>query len=115
MSSLETLPACTPMQAFEWLRDGSVLLDVREYDEWMAGHVDGATHVPMSDVPSRLGSLPRDHRIVCICRSGNRSGQVTAFLLRQGFDAVNMTGGMRAWAADGLTFVNHAGNAGVVV
>ncbi len=115
MNSTETIPACTPPQALTAMNHGSLLLDVREYDEWMAGHVDGAVHVPMQDLPTRLAELPTDRQIVCICRSGNRSGQVTAFLLRQGFDAVNMTGGMRAWAAEQLPFVNANGNAGVVL
>jgi len=115
MSGLETLPTMMPADALAAHRDGAVLLDVREYQEWMAGHVDGATHVPMGELPSRVGELPRDHRIVCVCRSGNRSGQVTAWLLHQGFDAVNMSGGMRAWAAEGLPFVNMNGNPGVVI
>lgn len=115
MNALETLPACTPPQALAAFRDGALLLDVREYEEWMAGHVDGAVHVPMQELPARLAELPNDRQIVCICRSGNRSGQVTAFLLRQGFDAVNMTGGMRAWDAEQLPFVNANGNPGVVI
>ncbi|MFN8020160.1 MAG: rhodanese-like domain-containing protein [Acidimicrobiales bacterium] len=104
----------TPAEAAAALRDGAMLLDVREYEEWMAGHVDGATHVPMQRVPLRLDDLPRDRTVVCICRSGNRSAQVTAFLLQQGVRAVNATGGMRAWAADDLPFVNANGHAGVV-
>ena len=114
MNATGMMPACSPAEALAAMRDGAVLLDVREYEEWMAGHVDGAVHVPMQQVPARLSELPTDRRVVCICRSGNRSGQVTAFLLRQGYDAVNMDGGMRAWAAEGLPFVNANGNPGVV-
>jgi rhodanese-related sulfurtransferase len=114
VNAIDTLPECTPPQALAAMHEGALLLDVREYEEWMAGHVDGATHVPMQEVPARLGDLPRDRRIVCICRSGNRSGQVTAYLLRQGYDAVNMAGGMRSWDAEQLPFVNANGNAGVV-
>ncbi len=115
MSDLETLPTCTPLQAAQALADGALLLDVREVDEWMAGHVDGATHVPMHDLPGRVGELPRDRRIVCVCRSGNRSGQVTAWLVHQGFDAANMTGGMRAWATEELASVDANGRPGTVV
>jgi len=115
MSGIDTLPAVTPADALAAHHGDTMLLDVREYDEWMAGRVDGATHVPMNDLPGRIGELPREHRIVCICRSGNRSAQVTAWLLQQGFDAANMTGGMRAWAADELPFVNFNGNPGVVI
>jgi len=114
MSATGMLPACSPTEAFAAQRDGAFLLDVREYEEWMAGHVEGATHVPMQQVPGRSADLPREQRIICICRSGNRSGQVTAWLLQQGFDAVNMTGGMQAWRADELPFVNANGHPGVV-
>jgi rhodanese-related sulfurtransferase len=115
MNAPELLPAVSPTEADRAHREGATLLDVREYDEWMAGHVDGAVHVPMSELPARVGSLDRTGRIVCICRSGNRSGQVTAWLVQQGFDAVNMTGGMRAWAADELPYVNFNGNPGTVI
>lgn len=114
MNGLEALPACTPAEAAQALRDGAFLLDVREYEEWMAGHVDGATHVPMQQVPAHLAEVPTDRTVVCICRSGNRSGQVTAFLRQQGVDAVNMSGGMRAWATDELPFINANGRPGVV-
>lgn len=115
MSGIDTLPAVTPAEAFAALRGGAMLLDVREYEEWMAGSIDGATHIPMHDLPGRVDELPRDRRIVCVCRSGNRSAQVTAWLLQQGLDAVNMSGGMRAWAADDLPFANFNGNPGVVI
>lgn len=115
MNAADILPACTPAEAARALTEGALLLDVREYEEWMAGHVEGAVHVPMQELPSRVAQLPHDRRIVCICRSGNRSGQVTAWLLQQGIDAINMAGGMRAWAADGLAFVNANGNPGTVV
>ena len=54
-------------------------------------------------------------RIVCICRSGNRSGQVTAWLQRQGYDAVNMTGGMQRWASHGHPVIDDAGQPGGVI
>ncbi|BCJ38744.1 sulfurtransferase [Actinocatenispora thailandica] len=76
------------------------LLDVREPDEWAAGHAPGAHHLPMQDVPARLGEVPMDDDVYVICRSGGRSAQVTAYLLGNGFDQVrNVDGGMRAWAA----------------
>jgi rhodanese-related sulfurtransferase len=93
----------------------AVLLDVREHDEWMAGHAPAATHVPMGQLPGRLDELPRDRRIVCVCRSGNRSARVTAWLLGQGIDAVNMSGGMSAWSGAGHPVVNHNGNPGTVI
>jgi rhodanese-related sulfurtransferase len=93
----------------------ALLLDVREYDEWMAGHAPTARHIPMSELPGRVAELAGDAQIVCVCRSGGRSAQVTEWLRRQGFDALNMTGGMSRWAAMGHPVVNHAGHAGTVI
>lgn len=91
------------------------LLDVREVDEWQAGHAPDAVHIPMMDLPGHLDRLPRDRRIICICRSGNRSGRITEFLRQQGFDAVNMVGGMIAWAGSGLPIVRGDGAPGTVI
>lgn len=85
--------------------DGAVLLDVREADEWAAGHIAGAVHVPMNAVPSRLAhtpdALPADGPIVVVCKVGARSAQVTAWLRSQGYHALNLDGGMLAWARAG--------------
>ncbi len=81
---------------------GVFLLDVREPDEYAAGHIPGITLIPMGDVAARLAELPRDKEIVVTCRSGNRSAQVADFLRGQGFDNVhNMTGGLVAWEEAG--------------
>lgn len=95
--------------------DDSVLLDVREYEEWMSGRAPDAIHIPMSQLTSRVDEIDRSKRIICICRSGNRSAQVTQWLRRQGIDAVNMTGGMHGWTAADHPMVNHAGNPGVLI
>ncbi len=93
----------------------ALLVDVRDIDEWLAGHVNGAVHVPLVELPRRLDELPRESDIICICRSGNRSGQATAFLIEQGFRARNMVGGMKAWAAAGLPVERLDGSAGTVI
>ena len=90
------------------------IFDVREYEEWQAGHVDGAVHIPMGEVVARIDELPRDRRLVCMCRSGNRSGKVTAYLVGKGYDVVNLTGGAQQWSSFGHPLVNHVGHAGVV-
>ena len=92
-----------------------VILDVREYEEWMSGRVPNAVHIPMSELMARVDEIDRTKRVICVCRSGNRSARVTAWLRQQGFDAVNMTGGMSAWASFGHPLVNHAGHPGVVI
>lgn len=81
---------------------GAVLLDVREPDEWQAGHAPEASLLPMGQVHSRRHELPGDSRIVVVCRSGGRSAVVTQSLRGWGFEAYNLTGGMCAWAAAGL-------------
>jgi rhodanese-related sulfurtransferase len=86
--------------------EDALLLDVREGDEWAAGHAPTAQHVPMMEIPARLGELPRDRDVVVVCRVGARSAQVVAFLLNQGFDRVaNLAGGMYAWEAAGRPLV----------
>ena len=87
----------------------AVLLDVREPDEWAAGHVEGATHVPLGEVPERLDEMPDADPLYVVCRSGNRSGRAAAWLARQGIESVNVTGGMRAWAAAGRPMVSDTG------
>lgn len=80
------------------LRDaGATLIDVREDDEWAAGHIDGAVHIPMHQIPARIGELA-DGPLVVVCKMGGRSAQVTAWLQQQGHDARNLDGGMLAWA-----------------
>ncbi len=94
--------------------DGALILDVREPDEWAAGHVDGAMWIPMGEVAERHGELPTDTDIYVICRSGGRSASVTEALNAWGYTATNIAGGSTAWAAEGLAFVDDAGNPGVV-
>lgn len=89
---------------------GAYLLDVREPDEWEAGHAPGAHHMPMMDIPVRLAELPTEGDIVVVCRSGGRSGQVVAYLLGNGWENVsNLDGGMQDWAANGRDLVSEDG------
>ncbi|MFE9766863.1 rhodanese-like domain-containing protein [Streptomyces sp. NPDC005808] len=100
------------------ITDGDFLLDVREDDEWEAGHADQALHIPMSEFVARFGELteaaPQDGKVHVICRSGGRSAQVTTYLAQQGIDAVNVDGGMQAWAATGRPVVDDKGQPGFV-
>ncbi len=93
---------------------GKWLLDVREPAEWAAGHAPDATHVPLGELDAHRFDLPVNLRIVCVCRSGHRSGDAASTLLEWGFDAVNLAGGMRAWAAAGLPVVTDEGARGSV-
>jgi len=95
--------------------DDPFLLDVREQDEYDAGHAPGVVLHPMSELPEVAPDLPTDRTVLCICRSGARSGAATEYLRRQGVDAVNLEGGMQAWAAFGLDVVRDDGSFGSVI
>ena len=80
------------------------VLDVREPEEFAhgLGHIDGALLVPLGQLESRLGELPRDRPIVAVCRSGARSARAAAMLAKAGFaDVANLRGGMLRWRAEG--------------
>jgi rhodanese-related sulfurtransferase len=90
--------------------DDAYLLDVREPDEWSAGHAPGAHHLPMMEIPARMGEIPMDGDVVVVCRSGGRSAQVVGYLLGQGWDNVrNLDGGMQSWSATGRDVVSENG------
>lgn len=104
-------PEITPADAAR-RSEGVVLLDVREHDEWAAGHAPDALHVPLGDL--RPGAIPAGARVMCICRSGRRSDHATYRLRAAGIDAVNVAGGMLAWAAAGLPVVSDDGRPGII-
>jgi rhodanese-related sulfurtransferase len=85
------------------------LLDVRESDEWTAGHAPGAVHIPLGEIAERSAEIPADKTVYVICRSGNRSGRVAAALNNAGWQAVNVAGGMQDWAAAGRPMVSESG------
>ncbi|MET9833671.1 rhodanese-like domain-containing protein [Streptomyces sp. NPDC006385] len=106
----------TPKQAHQRTSDGqAVLLDVRETPEWTAGHAPDALHLPLSrlmagaSLPARAQSKP----VVAICRSGHRSQQAAKLLAGRGIEATDVTGGMTAWAREGLP-VTGQGGGGVI-
>ena len=84
-------------------RRGLVVLDVRGRSEWDAGHIPGAVHIPLAELPERLGELPRDHPIAVHCQGGSRSAIAASLLQASGLAAVaNLAGGFGAWTAAGL-------------
>lgn len=91
-----------------------VLLDVREDDEWQRGHAPGAQHIPMGDVPARMAEIDTDAQLYVICHAGGRSQRVAQYLVRNGYEPVNVSGGMLAWAHAGRPVVTDAGGAGTV-
>ncbi|MHA6791973.1 rhodanese-like domain-containing protein [Pseudonocardia bannensis] len=104
-----------PTVAVTDLPADAVLLDVRETDEWTAGHAPTARHLPMSELTARMGELPDDDPLYVVCRSGGRSARVVAYLAAQGYPAVNVDGGMQAWAGLGRGLVAEGGRAPEIV
>jgi rhodanese-related sulfurtransferase len=94
--------------------DDAILVDVREDDEWAAGHAPDAVHIPLGEVVSRVGEIPAGD-VHVICRAGGRSARAVAWLRENGVDAVNVGGGMQDWAAAGRPVVADGGGPGRVV
>ncbi len=112
-------PSSVPTVSLAELPTDAVIIDVREPYEWEAGHIEGARHIPMNSVPATLQHAPDgltpDTRIHVICAMGGRSGQVAAWLAQQGYDAVNVAGGMHAWEDSGRPMVSENGATPTVV
>lgn len=109
------IPGVSPTEAAALIEGGAYLLDVREPDEWAAGRAPSASHIPLGQLADRFGEVPADTKIVCVCRGGGRSGQATEALVGLGYDAVNLEGGMRAWAGADLPVIADDGGAGTVI
>jgi rhodanese-related sulfurtransferase len=80
------------------------LVDVRYPNEWEAGHIEGAIHIPGDYLAERLDELDPGRPVVTVCRAGTRSMEAAEWLRTQGFDAENLDGGMLAWKWAGLPF-----------
>jgi rhodanese-related sulfurtransferase len=96
------------------LDESVVLLDVREDDEWQRGHAEGAQHIPMGDVPTRIDEIDRDATLYVVCHAGGRSLRVAQYLARNGFEPINVTGGMLAWEQAGRPVTTDGGTPGTV-
>ncbi len=95
----DNVPSVRPTELSAKAADGWMLLDVRTDDEWADGRIEGSTHIPMDELMIRMGEVA--DQVVCICAVGGRSARVTQFLNAQGKEALNLDGGVQAWAADG--------------
>lgn len=105
----EKVATVSPQDAANWARSEQVVIvDVREQDEWDAGHIEGAIFIPLGQLEQRIGELDayKGQKIVLQCRSGRRSASATALLTNSGFEqAHNMKGGILAWDKAGLPTV----------
>ncbi len=84
---------------------GAVVIDVRQPEEYVNGHVAGAHLIPLGEVVARLDEIPTDQTVYLICQSGHRSLKATQFLRAQGYDATSVAGGTKAWIDSGRDVV----------
>lgn len=88
-------------RALELVRDGAILVDVRENHEWKAGHAREAIHVPLARIATSTGRLDKGRPVVVVCARGNRSRRGAGQLRSKGINATSLKGGMNAWRAAG--------------
>lgn len=91
-----------PMEAKKLLNNKNVqFVDVREVEEYEAGHIPTITHIPLSDLTERVGELDKQKQLVMVCRSGNRSAKACEYLESLGYSKVrNLFGGMMNWVGE---------------
>jgi rhodanese-related sulfurtransferase len=108
-------------EARKLIDEGAQLLDVRADHEWEAGHIAGAKHVPLPELPQRTGEIDQDRPVVVYCRGGNRSSMATAALNDAGYDAVKLSEGIVGWAGEDLPlepeggYVSDSGEAAAIL
>jgi rhodanese-related sulfurtransferase len=109
------VPSVGAQEAMELVKDGATLLDVREKNEWNAGHAPLAKHLPLSQIDQAPRRVPAGRTVVVVCRSGNRSRQATVALRQLGINALNLSGGMHSWASSGGSVVDRSNRPGRVI
>ena len=103
------MPQEVPTTTVDQVPADAVLLDVREDDEWAAGHAPQAIHIPLGELAERVGEVPQDGEVYVVCRAGGRSARATMYLNQNGWDAVNVAGGMQVWHQQGFPLVAAEG------
>jgi rhodanese-related sulfurtransferase len=103
------VPGVDVAAALTRLEAGALLLDVRETNEWEAGHAPQAVHLPLGLLSPTAPQLTGATQVVVVCRSGRRSAAAVAALLQHGIDAVNLDGGMQAWRDASAPLVSASG------
>ncbi|PAV28709.1 rhodanese [Virgibacillus profundi] len=89
----------TAKEVESFINKGKVLniIDVREVDEVAEEKIAGAVNIPLGHIEFRMDKLDKTKEYIMVCRSGGRSGRATEFLESQGYDVINMQGGMLSW------------------
>ena len=109
------VPAVSAEKGMEMLKEGAILIDIREIDEWSAGHAPTAIHIPLGDLGTRATELSSTNQTLFICRSGRRSDHAVGALVKAGYNAINLDGGMQAWQQAGGAVVRDDGSTGKVI
>ncbi len=108
-------------EAQKLIDEGAQLIDVRADHEWAAGHLPGATHLPLAELNERTGEIDRDRPVLLYCRGGNRSTMAAAALAEAGYDAAKLSEGIVGWDEAGLPlapddgYVAESGEAAAVL
>ena len=108
-------------EAQKLIDEGAQLIDVRVDHEWAAGHLPGATHLPLAELNERTGEIDKDRPVVLYCRGGNRSTMAAAALADAGYDAAKLSEGIVGWDEEGLPlapddgYVAESGEAAAVL
>jgi rhodanese-related sulfurtransferase len=102
-------PVAVPEVLSADLPAGVFLLDVREDDEWTAGHAPDAVHVRLGELGARVDELPRDRKVYVICRTGKRSAYAAQALVGGGLNAINVADGMTGWAVADRPMISEDG------
>ncbi len=108
-------------EAQKLIDEGAQLIDVRVDHEWAAGHLPGATHLPLAELNERTGEIDKDRPVLLYCRGGNRSAMAAAALVEAGYDAVKLGEGIVGWEEAGLPlapddgYVAESGEAAAVL
>lgn len=89
-------------EARKLIDEGAQVIDVRADHEWEAGRIAGAAHVPLPELPQRLGEIDKDRSVVVYCRGGNRSTMATDALAEAGYDAHKLSEGIVGWSEEDL-------------
>lgn len=108
-------------EARKLIDEGAQLVDVRAEHEWEVGHIAGATHLPLDELPERAGEIDKDRPVVLYCRGGTRSTMATTALAEAGYDAAKLSEGIVGWDEAGLPlapddgYVAESGEAAAVL
>jgi rhodanese-related sulfurtransferase len=96
-------------EARKLVAEGAQLIDVRADHEWEAGHLPGATHIPLAELAQRAGEIDKDRPVVVYCRGGSRSEMATTALAEAGYDAAKLAEGAVGWEEEGLELEPEGG------